>query len=127
MAFCSLLRLIDNQLQIENNSTTKNQSLLIMILKKFINFFEKQIPRCGVEFLKKWDTIMAQNNYVKQDANIHLHLLNLINPNKLYLFERRVDIERNLWRQKNFQKKVLHSQFDTEFTMDKELHDEVRK
>lgn len=63
VAFCELLRLVDQQQKIENS--TKFNELLVFIWKNFSEFFEKQIPLCGTNFLKKWDTILAQNGFVK--------------------------------------------------------------
>lgn len=119
ISFCKLLRLIDQQQQIENS--TKFNALFSFVWKKFNEFFEKHIPRCGTDFLKQWDLNLAQNGFVKEDSEI-IFSLSLINPQKLCVFERRVNAERNVLLQKKFRREILHQKFDNnEFTIDMDL------
>uniref|UniRef100_A0A915ESE1 Uncharacterized protein n=1 Tax=Ditylenchus dipsaci TaxID=166011 RepID=A0A915ESE1_9BILA len=108
VAYCKLVQLVGLELNIEQQCSAKNQLALIFVLKKFEEFFWKQIPRLNTATFNKWDANLAKYGFAKCDSTVFIQLQHMGYGHHLYMFRRRAEAEHSNALQKVFRQEILH-------------------
>uniref|UniRef100_A0A914CA55 Uncharacterized protein n=1 Tax=Acrobeloides nanus TaxID=290746 RepID=A0A914CA55_9BILA len=107
----------------DRNST--NQLALVVILKEFSRFFFEYVPKLDASVLKKWDSLLLEEGFAKQNLTFCLSK-QCIFGNRLYLHEKRLQVEKNAELQRILREELIKKQTvpdELELTLEDELLD----